>query len=325
MANDKLYKADNARFTIDGMNLEKVNPSERDAEMNSLFDLLDEFHDHGLSPQCENGMESHEYAFGYLKEFIYDKYNHVRQWNISNKTFQRMQPTLMANPGIFREIDEEGWQKKSGFKNDCGFQSIDKGEHYSGDVDTWHNNRETYYRKNQCEIDWNNRDAFLPNRNRSDEILRMRIDRFVEEMVKDEARRNKWAKDDYNKLFSNRCKEIKDKWDKNVGVTFHKEVMNDKNGSLKALADEVGTQICEINFYTYEDQLTKNEKKATKSQRKIFSLINKNGEKQYISIDFAHGMFEFHDKNGIHLGEYRFNGMHNSGAEPSHNFKTLRH
>ena len=36
---------------------------------------------------------------------------------------------------------------------------------------------------------------------------------------------------------------------------------------------------------------------------------------QFISIDFGHGMFEFHDENGEHQGEFRFDGSQNYGIE----------
>ncbi|MDE5814259.1 MAG: hypothetical protein K2H72_08240 [Muribaculaceae bacterium] len=329
MARDKIYKADNARFMIDGMDLDSVASQDRDAEMKKLLDLLDEFYLHGVVPKCEDGMMAHVYAFGDWPSFIFSPFENVGKWNISNKTYQRMSSSLMANPGIFRNISDVDWTQKRGFKNDCGFSSIETGVHYSGDVDTWHKNREAYFRANQQDIDWDGRDdpdlSFLPNRHRSDLLLQQLIDKFVADSVDEEARKNNWTEEEYKKNYTRRYNEIAEKLDKNVGVTFHSKVMNDKDGSLEALADEVGTEICETNFYVYEDKLTRDERrKASGSLRKIFSIINKNGEKQYISIDFKHGMFEFLDKNGDHLGEYRFNGMFNSDPQPSHNFKTLR-
>lgn len=320
---DDLYRADNARFTVEEMDLQRVNAVQRDAEMRNLFDLLDEFYIHGVKPKCQEGMGSHKYAFGYWTEFSYGKFEDIKIWNISNQTYQRMAPTLMSHPGIFRELKDENWSKIGGFKNDCGFSSLNRGLHFSGDVDTWHHNRELYFQTNQKDIDWSNRNDFLPNKHRSDNLLQKRIDKFVENLVEEEAQKNQWTEEEYRNNYSNRCKEIKDKLDKNVGVSFHENVMNDNDGSLKAIAEEIGTQICKTNFYVYEEKLTKDERKASGSSRKIFSLINKKGEKQYISIDFAHGMFEFLNHKGDHLGEFRFNGMPNKPANPSHSLKTL--
>lgn len=327
MARDKIYKADNARFIVDGMDFEKVVPTERDVEMRKLLDLLDEFYEHGVVPKCEYGMIAHDYAFGDWQTFIFSSFENARKWNISNKTYQRMASSLMANPGVFRDINNEDWEKCRGFRNDCGFSTIHSGLHYSGDESTWHNNRVVYYRDNQVEIDWDNRFdygfSFLPNRYRSDILLQRIIDKFVTDSIDEEARRNEWTEEEYKNNFPRRYKEIKEKLDENVGVTFHDKIMNDRDGSRMALAEKVGTEICETNFYVYEDKLTKDERKASGSHRKIFGIINKTGEKQYISIDFAHGMFEFHNHKGDHLGEFRFNGLPNSSADPTHSLRTL--
>lgn len=327
MARDKIYNADNARLTGDGMDLAKVTPTARDAEMKKLLDLLDEFYQHGVEPKCEEGMISREYALGDWQTFIFSPFEDVRKWNISSQTFARMSTSLMAKPGVFRDINNEEWKKSKGFRSDCGFSTIDTGLNYSGDVDTWHKNREKYFRANQKDIDWKGRDdfdlSFLPNRHRSDLSLQREIYKFVKEIFKKEAIKNNWTEDEYKQNFSRRCKEIAEQLDKNVGVTFHAKVMSDKYGSREALAESIGTEICEMNFYVFEKTLTKNERKTSKSHRKIFSIINKNGVKQYISIDFAHGMFEFHNHKGEHLGEFRFNGMLNSPSDPTHNLRTL--
>lgn len=327
MARDRIYKADNARFIVDGMNLEKIIHNDRDAEMRKLLDLLDEFYEHGVEPKCEEGMTSHIYAFGTWHSFIYGPFEDVRNWHISTQTYARMSTSLMAKPGIFRDINIEDWEKCKGFRNDCGFSTIDSGLHYSGDKSTWHKNREIYFQRKQEEIDWDYRDnpdlSFLPNRHRSDILLQRKIDEFVDNLVKEEARKNRWTIEEYNMKSSTLRKAIEDKLDKNVGVTFHDKIMNDKDGSRKALADVIGTEICETNFYIYEDKLTKDERIASGSYRKIFRIISKSGKKQYISIDFAHGMFEFYNHKGEHLGEFRFNGMLNSQADSTHNLRTL--
>ena len=61
-----------------------------------------------------------------------------------------------------------------------------------------------------------------------------------------------------------------------------------------------------------------------KSLRKIYSILNRNGKKQYISLDLRHGMMEFHDEKGTHLGEFRFTGVKNAEAESSHDLQALK-
>ena len=88
-------------------------------------------------------------------------------------------------------------------------------------------------------------------------------------------------------------------------------------------ASKIGGEICRCNYYTYEAELSDMERQFAKSIREIYSIVNKGGLEQFISIDFGHGMFEFHDKNGEHQGEFRFNGTLNSGVEADHRLKSL--
>ena len=104
---------------------------------------------------------------------------------------------------------------------------------------------------------------------------------------------------------------------------FHEKVMKHKGTELVAYAEEIGTKICIENYYIYEQELSKKEQSASGKHRRIFSIINKDKKKQYISIDFAHGMFEFLDEHGQHKGEFRFDGSYNSVPESNHSLKTL--
>jgi len=71
-------------------------------------------------------------------------------------------------------------------------------------------------------------------------------------------------------------------------------------------------------------ELSNLERQYAKSLREIYSIMNKDSKLQFISIDFAHGMFEFHDENGEHQGEYRFDGSYNSPKQPDHSFKCMK-
>lgn len=77
----------------------------------------------------------------------------------------------------------------------------------------------------------------------------------------------------------------------------------------------IGGLICLMNGYKYEVELSNKEEKRCKSKRKIYSKLETPRHKQYISLDFKHGMFEYHDHHGKHLGEYRFNGIFNKDGD----------
>lgn len=100
--------------------------------------------------------------------------------------------------------------------------------------------------------------------------------------------------------------------------------MAHKGAERYAYAEKIGKQILKINGYMYETELSQREQVAAKSLRSIYSIINKSRYKQYVSIDFEHGMFELINHLNDHLGEFRFDGTYNSDPEPDHAFKTLR-
>lgn len=93
------------------------------------------------------------------------------------------------------------------------------------------------------------------------------------------------------------------------------------SGDLIALADEIALR----NAYTYDEDLSSKEKKATTSMRRIYS-IKKNEAWQYLSLDFENGQFEVCDGSGRHLGVWNFTGEQKEKADPSgkHDLKSLR-
>lgn len=328
---DTYYAADHARFTVAGMDLAAVPMGDRSRDLGLLLDMLDEFYAHGITPNCEEGLSAAQYEFGTLVEFIYADAAQLKKWGIPHSMMQRMSTSLMATPGIMRKIDNAAWEGLAGFRNDCGFKSCGAGTHYSGDRDTWHEHREAHYGAHNDQIDWNGRTGtvtleFIPNRLRTDELLRREIERHVESMVREEALQKGWSKEEIKEKSALRKQEILKKWEgEETHVTFHREVMKEGSGTIAAQAGRIGEIICKANFYNFEPELTAKETKlAGGSMRKIFSLTGHDGKKKYISIDFKHGFFEFHDYRGDHLGEYRFNGEFNSEADPSHNLKSVK-
>lgn len=93
---------------------------------------------------------------------------------------------------------------------------------------------------------------------------------------------------------------------------------------MEAYASKIGGEICRYNYYTYEKELSNLERQYAKSLREIYSIVNRNGNLQFISIDFGHGMFESHDENGKHQGEFRFDGCtSNKGSSANHDLKCV--
>lgn len=335
----RLYQADNARCTIKGLDFAAVPSAKLNDELEELFNLLDEFSAHGLKPRCESGLGAYQYSFGYLTSFIYSSFYEVKATGlqIDQMLHQRLQPSLMISPGIFPEIPDSDWNALGGFHNDIGLRSNGTGMNYSHDVPTWHSNREAYFRLNQTEIDWSDRTApiplkypnpeFLPNPERTRQILLEEIDHEATLQAEESVRRKGCPEAERAVRINEEKRQLLAQWEKifpDPGLRFHEQVMRSKGPAIHGYAKEIGKRICETNFYVYEPDLTNAECRASgDSMRQIFSLTGHMGDKQYISIDFKHGMFEFHDHQGTHLGERRFDGSYNKKADPTHNLRTL--
>lgn len=254
----------------------------------------------------------------------------LKKWGIKNSMMERMSTSLIVSPGILRPISDKAWEEMTGFKNDCGFKSCGNGPHYSGDRETWHEHRLTHYAAHNDQIDWSDRTGsptleFIPNRIRTDELLRREIEHHAECVAHEETYVKGVGEAERRERTAKRKHELLKEWEgEKIEVVFHREVMTDRYGSLAGRAGEIGEKVCKANFYTFEPAISSKESKMVGgSMRKIYSLTGHGGRKQYISIDFKHGMLEFHDYRGTHLGEYRFNGEFNSEADPTHDLKSV--
>lgn len=165
------------------------------------------------------------------------------------------------------------------------------------DLATWHIWKIKYLQSNPHKYFWKaSDDDFLPNKMYSDKILEQEIERH---------------------------KKSNEIVDKKIGQAFHDHVMRPKGPELRAYAVAIGTKIAESNYYIWDEELSGNEQRKSGSPRKIFSFLDRNGNKMYISIDHAHGMFEYHNDKGEHLGEFKFDGTYNADSDFTHNLKTL--
>ena len=222
---------------------------------------------------------------------------------VSSTALSLYQSILFAIPNLIQIISskEEFEILFSGAHNGhSGFKFPNPPSPYVCCLDTWQHWKILWLVNHQFEILWEkNTDNFLPNKEHSDSILWHEVIKHSNE----------------DKLY---------KYKGNKAITFYEEVMKMKGPETEAYTIEIGKKIAEANYYKYESKISDNERDlAGGSLRTIFSLFNRNSMLQYISLDHRHGMFEYHDSNGNHLGEYKFDGSYNSEAQPSHNLKTL--
>lgn len=298
---------ESARLLIAGLETVSIPEEERDKRFVQFCELVDFFHETKVILSKESGLDTHTFSFGMMSDFLYGSWenikNNVSLKGITQKTYQMMAPSLMQKPKLGKEITESDWDQKQHPKTSYGLLQLTTATSYVTDIRSWQNTRAEYYANNQSYVWKEDDNEFLPNRLLSDKILFDEIEKhgFVKEF----------------------SASLKIDPQNALAIVFHDKVMKNKGGSLLTYTQEIGSKICEANYYKYEEELTKKERQRAKSKRRIYSIINRDGKKQYISLDFKHGMMEFHDEHGTHLGEFRFTGLKNAEAETSHDLKSL--
>ena len=299
---------DNSRILKGSLDIGLLAPADKDSGIRDFLDLIDCFRENSVSVYKEEGFDSHQYSYGSPEVLFYlswkDALASMEFKGISQSVFEMIAPSLMQYPGIGREITNQAWETTAEYKSDFGldiFRPVP--ERYASRRNDWHKNRAVYYMTEQPGFKWpGNADSYLPNKPYSDSILETEVERHKK-------------MDDYSKHLAKLDKEP-------LFVQFHQGVMAHKGAGLPAYIDEVGSKICEANFYRLEVELSKEERRLSHAPRKIYSMLNRDGKRQYISLDFAHGMFEYLDSHGNHVGEYRLTGDFNSPAQPDHSFKS---
>ncbi|MDE6359694.1 MAG: hypothetical protein K2L39_00505 [Muribaculaceae bacterium] len=299
---------DNSRILKGSLDIGRLAPADKDSGIIDFLDLIDCFRENSVSIYKEEGFDSHQYPYGPASILFYlpwkDALSSKEFDGISQSVFEMIASSLMQSPGIGREIKNKAWETTAEYKSDFGLDIFRPAPgRYASCRNDWHKNRAVYYMADQPGFKWpGNADSYLPNKPYSDSILEAEVERHKN-------------MDGYSKHLANLDK-------KPLFVQFHQGVMAHKGASLQAYIEEVGSKICEANFYRHEVELSKEERRLSRATRKIYSMLNRDGKRQYISLDFAHGMFEYIDPLGNHIGEYRLTGDFNSPAQPDHGLKS---
>ena len=299
---------ESAQLLINGLETSIVPEKERNERVVYFCELVDFFHKTNVSLVKEVGMDAHTFSFGTILDFVYGSWNDFVTKDslkgIQQTSHQMIASLLMQHPALGAEITKDEWEERENPKTNYGLCASIMESEYVADSLSWQKMRAKYYATHQTVYVWNDKDdSFLPNRIFSDKILEREIKKhgYMEEYQKKKSEQPSDA----------------------LSIIFHEKVMKSKGTTIVAYTEEIGQEICEANYYKYEAELSKKEHARVKSLRKIYSIINRKGKKQYISLDFKHGMLEFHNEHGDHLGEFRFTGILNSAPESSHNLRAL--
>lgn len=227
---------------------------------------------------------------------------------IGQRVFDLMQG-FCQNPSVSTLRDEAVFARKDEPRAHTGYSNPKPFSVFVGDRTAWELWHREWYTAHPSEIDWSfSANDWLPRQDLILEILKRELlSVFLEDgLTLEEAKI-----------------AVEDIADGNVALFFHDMVMRHKGDAIEGYASQIGGEICRCNYYTYEAVLSDMERRYAKSLREIYSIVNKDGYRQFISIDFGHGMFEFHNEKGEHQGEFHFDGSYNSPIEIDHSFKCM--
>lgn len=239
---------------------------------------------------------SYNYTFGnFFLDLVYKEWDLISVPNITQITHQLLFNLTNQHPKLFKHIVDNETEINNG--NNFGYFGINHPNvfktPYITNLVKYKNWIIEWFRDHNDKIDWSRGNNILSDVSRVREII-------VHEIM----------------IHGLHCPKSE-----NLIHFFHKEIMRQKGTDLEAYCQEIGEKILLDNFYIFEKNLSRYEQRKFKSLRKIYS-IEREGIRQYISLDFKHGMFEFFDNNGNHLGEYRFDGSNNSPSVKNRNIST---
>lgn len=165
-------------------------------------------------------------------------------------------------------------------------------------IDKWHNQ---WFKDNPDEIDWSKSNDIFPRYDKALEVLRKELQKlkgnpdFISGLG--HLEKQYIASVDIDKLSA-----------QEVVSKFYSLIMDHKaeSGERISYAKEIGSKICELNYYHHEQEL-EDLNKCNQQIVKIYS-IKRDDKYQFLSIDKRHGRFELCDDNGDHLCELMFDG-----------------
>ena len=165
-------------------------------------------------------------------------------------------------------------------------------------INKWHYQ---WFWDNPDKIDWSKSNDIFPRYDKTLEVLRKELQKlkgnpdFISGL--EHLEKQYIASVDIDKLSA-----------QEVVSKFYSLIMDHKaeSGERISYAKEIGSKICELNYYHHEQEL-EDLNKCNQQIVKIYS-IKRDDKYQFLSIDKRHGRFELCDDNGDHLCELMFDG-----------------
>ena len=292
--------------TTDGLETACIAEVDRDRKVRDFYDMKSEAERHHDQFYALEAVFSHPFSYGsFYPGFVNMSWSEFKACEtlkgISETTFEMMQ-SFCQQPVINSLSDEGAFLLKEKPQSHTGYSNPSLQADFVNSLADWEEWHRNWYAGHQELIDWEEgRSNWLPRIDLVHSILRRELRQALGQAAADLIRNS------------------------DVVNAFYEKVMKHVGPGIEAYASKIGGEVCRCNYYVAERELSRMEQQASGySLREIYSIINRDGQQQFISIDFKHGMFEFHDQSGIHLGEFRFDGSFNSQAEADHSLRCIQ-
>ena len=314
-------------ITQEGIETSTIDEDKRDESLFNFYTMLEKAVKLGDCCFMTEATYGHKYSYGdYYPAFV----------NLNWEDFQKIESLKGISFNTYDYITnnflyiypkpltaEKDFEKLNEPRGKGGFKYSNCPEDFLCCISRWNKWHSEYLTTHPEEIQWKS-NSHLSNIEAVYDILKEEVLIYIKGKYKEHINKANDTEQEIKKIWNELFADKKyHKKQNGIALFFHQVVMPSKGrNEMTAYCKEIGKKVCEQNYYQYENELSTNEQQVCGSLREIYGIV-KNGEKQYISLDFHKGMFEFHDKKGIHLGEYFFDGTFNKKAEESHNLRTL--
>lgn len=277
----------------DGLNIHKINDNEKRSAVGNFCEMIEEANIEGDTLHYIYESSCNIYSI------LYDQGNpHCKL--IGQRLFCQLQNLFGNFPHAINSLEE--FETKSEPRTHGGFRYENSpSSDYVYDkstIDKWH---DQWFKDNPDKIDWSKSNDIFPRYDKTLEVLRKELQKlkgnpdFISGL--EHLEKQYIASVDIDKLSA-----------QEVVSKFYSLIMDHKaeNGERISYAKEIGSKICELNYYHHEQEL-EDLNKCNQQIVKIYS-IKMDDKYQFLSIDKKHGRFELCDDNGDHLCELMFDG-----------------
>lgn len=277
----------------DGLNIQNVKDSEKRSAVGNFCEMIEEAKKEGDTLHYIYDSPCNIYSI------LYDPEDpHCRL--IGQRLFNQLQLVFGNFPHAIYSSEEFETKKEprthGGYKYENCPSSDYVYDYFS--IEGWHFK---WYYEHPDKIDWSKSNNVFPRYDKAIEVLRKELQKLKDNPNSISGLNH------FDKQYL-ASTEIKKLDAHEVVSKFYSLIMDHKaeSGEKISYAKEIGSKICELNYYHHEQEL---EDLNSDNQQivKIYS-IKKDGRYQFLSIDKKHGRFELCDDTGAHLCELMFDG-----------------